>query len=148
MFAPLGISEHEMEAYFSIGMAAWNGSLVWCVVGSDAPSYLHRYNTLLPSVKDEMKTKYCDAVKIRHASFTTRVVSVDGLFGWECLVKHIADKIAIKWNKSNLEVVGWVRDRLCFAILRATNECLWGFRTKWINGTTIDDGAGLPYLTH
>ena len=34
--------------------------------------------------------------------------------------------------------------KLSFAILRATNLCLCGSRTKWKSGVGMDDGAGLP----
>ena len=36
--------------------------------------------------------------------------------------------------------------QLSFAILRATNVCLRGSRTKWRSGTGFDDGARLPYM--
>ena len=50
--------------------------------------------------------------------------------------------------KSYPEVAGWVRTRLSFAILRATNLCLRGPRTKWRSGAAMDDGAGLPELVY
>ena len=56
--------------------------------------------------------------------------------------------IAVKWEKSHYEVMGWVCARMAFAILRATNLCLRGSRVKWRNGHGMDDGAGLPHFPH
>ena len=41
------------------------------------------------------------------------------------------------------QTTGWLCAKLSFAILRATNLCLRGSRTKWRSGVGIDDGAGL-----
>ena len=48
------------------------------------------------------------------------------------------------WHKSYSEVLGYVRARMLFAVLRATNSCTRGSRVKWRMET--EDGAGLPYL--
>ncbi|KAL5489006.1 hypothetical protein EMCRGX_G018043 [Ephydatia muelleri] len=61
-------------------------------------------------------------------------------------IKHLAQKLAHKWEKSNSEVLGWMRARLSFAILRATNLCLRSSRTKWRSAFGMDDGAGLPIV--
>ena len=53
----------------------------------------------------------------------------------------LATKIALKPLS---EVTGWVRARLAFAILKATNLCVRGSRVKWRSAIHIDDGAGLP----
>ena len=60
------------------------------------------------------------------------------------LLKRLAQRISMKWDKPLEQITGWLRTRLSFAILRATNLCLRGSRTKWRNGVGIDDGAGLP----
>ena len=52
--------------------------------------------------------------------------------------------IADMWKKSLSEVMGWVRAKMSFAILRATNLCLRGSRRKWRRVMDINDGAGLP----
>ena len=61
------------------------------------------------------------------------------------LMKRLSDQIAMKWEKSHSVVMGWVRARLAFAILRATNLCLRGSRVKWRSGHGI---AGLPHFPH
>ena len=42
-------------------------------------------------------------------------------------------------------VMGWVRDRLSFAILWATLLCVHGSRIKW-RSLGISDGASLPII--
>ena len=42
--------------------------------------------------------------------------------------------------------IGWIRARLSFAILRATDLCFRGSHNCWRSGTGIDDGAGLPVV--
>ena len=66
-------------------------------------------------------------------SFTPFVTSVDVVLGCEAnsLMKLLATKIYLKWEKPLSEVTGWVRARLAFAILRAINLCN---RRKWTMG--------------
>ena len=74
----------------------------------------------------------------------------DGVLGHDAqhLMKRLCDQIAVKWEKSHSEVMGWVRARMDFAILRATNLCLRGSRVIWRSGHGMDDGAGLPHFPH
>ena len=46
-------------------------------------------------------------------------------------MRHLADKIAAIWHKSPGEVLGYVRARMLFAVLHATNMCIHGSRVKW-----------------
>ena len=82
------------------------------------------------------------------ASFTPFVLTADGALGHEAktFIHHLADRIAVIWQKSNSEVLGYVRARMHFAVLRATNLCICGSRVKWRRRMEIEDGAGLPYL--
>ena len=77
-------------------------------------------------------------------------VLVCGVLGHDAqhLMKCLCDQIAMKWEKSHSEVMGWVRARMAFAILRATNLCLRGSRVKWRSGHGMDDGAGLLHFPH
>ena len=96
------------------------------VVDTDAQSYASRtVDAVLCSAEQEKKRKYSAAVEDRRASFTPFVVSVDGVLGHDAqhLMKRLCDQIAEKWEKSHSEVMGWVRARMAFAILRATNLC-------------------------
>ena len=58
----------------------------------------------------------------------------------EVFIKRLGEGLANKWDKSYSNVVGWIRARLSFAILRATVLCLRGSRTKW-RSIGLDDGA-------
>ena len=41
----------------------------------------------------------------------------------------------------------WIKVRLAFAMVRATNLCFRGSRVRWRSGTGIDNGSGLPYVS-
>ena len=69
--------------------------------------------------------------------------SIDGLAGSEAtyFLKRMACRLSIQWNKSFAEVLGWIRARLAFAILRESVLCICGFHIKWrILG--LEDGEG------
>ena len=125
MIADLGIRgiwQPQTEALFDIQ-----------AVDMDAPSYVKRtVEAALQTAEQEKKKKYLEAVQTRRATFSPFVVSVDGVLGHEVklLIKRLAEKIAYKWEKSLSELTGWVRARMAFAILRATNLCLRGSRKK------------------
>ena len=117
------------------------------VTDTDTPSHSQRVVTaVLSSAEEEKKKKYSEAAALCRASFTPLVVSVDRVLGREAnfFVKQLAQKLAHKWDKSNSEVLEWMRAQLSFAILRATNLCLRGSHTKWRSTIGTDDGAGLP----
>ena len=78
-------------------------------------------SAVLSSVELEKKNKYTAAAESRRASFTPFVVSVDGVFGREatCFLKRVAERLSFIWNKPYSIVMGWVKVRLQFAILRA-----------------------------
>ena len=85
-----GIWQPQTEALFNIQ-----------VVNTDAPSYVKcTVDTVLLTAEQEKK-KYLEAVQTRSATFTPFVVSVDGVLGREAnvLIKHLAEKIAFKWEK-------------------------------------------------
>ena len=94
----------------------------------------------------QKKRTYQKAVEDRRGQFTPFVVSVDGLLHKEAnhFIKRIAASLAIKWENSYSETVGFVRTRLSFAILRSASLCLRGSRVKWRCGLGFDDGASLP----
>ena len=60
-------------------------------------------------------------------------------------VRRLGDFLAAKWERPYSVVMGWVRARLSFAILRATLLCVRGSRTKW-RSLGISDGALLPII--
>ena len=69
----------------------------------------------------------------RNSTITPFVVFVDGVLGCKArmFLNYLGDSIADMWKKSHSEVMGWVRAKMSFAILRATNLCLHGSRIEW-----------------
>ena len=61
----------------------------------------------------------------------------------EFFVKRLGDFLAARWERFYSVVMGWVRARLSFAILRSALLCVHGSRTKW-RSLGIVDGASLP----
>ena len=45
-------------------------------------------------------------------------------------LRRFAEKLSAGWEKSYGEVLGWIKARLSFAVIRATDLCLWGSRVK------------------
>ena len=58
-------------------------------------------------------------------------------------MKRLSDFWAARWERPFSVVMGWVRARLSFAVLRAALLCVRGSRTKW-RSLGIVDGASLP----
>ena len=58
---------------------------------------------------------------------------MDGLTGGEAslFIKKLARGLVARWDKSYSNVLGWVKARLGFALVRATLMCLHGSRTHW-----------------
>jgi hypothetical protein len=113
------------------------------VVDTDAKSYVARpVQNVLLSAETQKKRKYQDACEHRRATFTPFVTSVDGVLGREAkrFMAHLAERLATKWNRKQGDVTNWLRTRLTFATLRATNQCLRGTRRKW-RSLGMDDGA-------
>ena len=69
------------------------------------------------------------------------------MFGSEAefFVKRLGDILAAKWERPYSVVMGWVRARLSFAILRAALLCVRGSHTKW-RSLGIVDTASLPIV--
>ena len=85
----------------------------------------------------------------RRASFTPLCFSVDGLFGSEAdyFMHRLADSLSVKWEKNYSVVMGYVRARLSFAIIRAALLCVRGSRTKW-RSLSLADGAAIDETSY
>ena len=59
-------------------------------------------------------------------------------------LKRIGDMLSAKWEMDYGTVMGWVRARLSFAILRATLLCVRGSRTKW-RALGLVDGVSIAF---
>lgn len=135
-----GVWNAQREALFDIR-----------VVDTDAPSYVARSVTsVLKSAETEKQRKYTAACEVKHATFTPLVTSVDGVFAPQMtsFVKHMGEALADRWNKSLSTILGWLRTRICAAILRATSMCIRGTRHKFKPAAKLlgfDDGAAIPH---
>ena len=94
----------------------------------------------------EKKCKYLSANELHPASFTSFVVSVEGILGHETLIflQDLADWLSGAWSGSYSHVLMWIKDILGFAVVQAVNFCFHGSSVHWQSGTSIDDEAGLP----
>ena len=118
------------------------------IVDTDAPSYSGKSpQTVLRMAEREKKLKYGQACEDRHASFTPLCMSVDGLVGLEMntFLKRLAQRLATKWDSSYSTTLFWIRAKLSFSLIRATNLCIRGTRSKW-RGIGIEDGSGINAL--
>ena len=103
------------------------------VIDTDARSYRARSpHDGLGLAEIEKKRKYLQAGQDQRATFTPLCVSVDGTFGSEAefYVKRLGDFLAARWERPYSVVMGWVRVRLSFAILRAALLCVHDNQTK------------------
>ena len=87
--------------------------------------------------KHEITKKRAYELRIReveHSSFTPLVFSASGgiLMGHEASVfyKRLASLLSDKWNDPYATVLGWIRCRLSFCLLRSAIQCSRGARSS------------------
>ena len=83
--------------------------------------------------EDGKKREYNDRIlQIEHGSFTPLVFSSFGGMGVECTHFHnrVAEKIAEKRDIQSSVAKSWIRTKISFSLLRTTNLCMRGSRTK------------------
>ena len=113
---------------------------------TEAKSYSNRNpEDVLESCADEKRRKYSKACHEKHIAFTPLIFSVDGMMARESKIflRRLADRLATKWDKPYSIIMNWVKLRLNFAILRASNLCIRGTRSKW-RSFRYEDGAFIP----
>jgi len=140
-----GVWQSQVDALFDVR-----------VVDMDAPSYQsHSPQAVLHIAEVEKRRKYGAACQARRASFTPLCFSVGGLFRPEAdyFLRRFADSLSTKWDKNYSVVMGYVRSRLSYAIIRAALLCVWGSRTKWrslglVDGAAIDEISPILVPTH
>ena len=115
------------------------------VIDSDAPSYLNiSPQQVLKIAERDKKNKYSAACEKRYANFKPLCMSVDGLLGGELqsFLKHIFDFLSAKWEKPYHPTLSWIKTKISFSLLRATNLCIRGSHFKW-RGLNHEDGSGI-----
>ena len=115
------------------------------VSDTDAIFYQNRAMSDLHSAEVEKKTIHSDACQERHMSFAPLVVSVDGMLGPEfaSFLRRIGEALSTKWENPYSKTMNQVKCRLSSAVLRASNVCFRGTRTKW--RSLGSDHNFLPY---
>ena len=120
------------------------------VIDTDAKSYLRQSpQSVLATAEREKKRKYSAACMARHVNFTPLCFSIDGLMGTEAktFLDRLGDSLATKWERPYSLVVHWLRVKISMALLRATDLCLRGTRSKF-RSLHIDDDAPInPFLS-
>eukprot|EP00923_Selenidium_pygospionis_P003992 GHVN01006338.1.p1 GENE.GHVN01006338.1~~GHVN01006338.1.p1 ORF type:complete len:271 (+),score=15.00 GHVN01006338.1:23-814(+) len=119
-----------------------------CVVHTDAQSYRKIPPADVLEIHAKRKhAKYDDESNKRRAKFIPFVLSVDGMLAKESerLIQSLIRRLSCRWNNSYSVTAGWVKTRLSFALLRATNQCIRSSRVKWRSLGT-EDGAAIPYM--
>ena len=73
-------------------------------------------------------------------SFAPICISIDSLFGPKTtsFVKRMAERIASNTQKPYSQLMHWLRAKISFAILRATDLCIRGTRYKIKSIDSID----------
>ena len=129
-----------------------DASLDICVTDADAESYKRRsVRSILKSHETRKKAHYRDVCRERRMDFTPVIMTCDGVYGREAntLIKHLARQLSNKrWGegKSYGQVLGWMRCRLSFALVRAYSFCLRGNRQRVFKRGEIlgcEGGAGI-----
>ncbi|KAL1462001.1 hypothetical protein WDU94_013856 [Cyamophila willieti] len=97
------------------------------VIDTDAPSYASRsVKSVISGAEEEKKRKYNTACEARHATFTPLVTSVDGVLGeqFQSFVNVLSERLAERWRRPIMAVLGWLRARIGVAVVRAARSVL------------------------
>ena len=125
------------------------------VMNPDAKIYVKsHYTAVLKQGRDRKHEKEAAAAEYRRATFNALVSTADGVLGPETdrFVRRIAEKLAGKWEKPMGTVMGWVRNKVQFAHVRALCHCIrgprkpwskWGGSRKGEKPGPVEDGAAL-----
>ena len=75
-------------------------------------------------------------------------MTADGLVSQETstFLKHLAERLAVKWGHHYSTLIYWIQTRLSFALLRATNLCIRGSQSKF-KSLDFEDEAGISLQT-
>ncbi len=72
---------------------------------------------------------------IEQGTFTPLVIGTNGGMGPEChcFMKNLAEMLSKKQNEDYSKVMGWLRTKLSFEVLRSSLLCVRGSRRPWKN---------------
>ena len=120
-----GVWRDDQNAFFDVRITNTNSALQ------------HNVKTekvLLRHEKGKKPENTRRIMNIEHGTFTPLVFSVSGVLGKECSMfhKHMAEKIAKKFNQSYEKVITVIRCKLSFIILKSALFCLRGSRSNHV----------------
>ena len=118
-----GFWSKSQDAYFDVR-----------VFHPNAPSYVSKsLSALFRTHEQTKKREYGQRIRdVEHGVFTPLVFSTSGAMGREATTfyKRLADLLSEKQDKAYSLIMGWLRCRLSFAILRSAIMCLRGSRSS------------------
>ena len=93
--------------------------------------------------KEKRRNYQQRVVEIEHASFTPLVFSASGGMAKAAQVfyKRLASLVAEKRKESYSQVMGWIRTKLSFCLLRSAILCLRGSRQKTVTSSFDPTGV-------
>ena len=145
-----GRLNNDLRADFSV-RGVWDGDRLAffdnCILNADANSRVQNntsYKTALKRAAQVKREKYKRACEDIRSSFTPLICTTDGCLHREfsAFLKRLAVRLSAKWHKTLSQVMGWVRVRVQFALIRAIDLRLRSSR-KRIRGLGLEDGAAL-----
>ena len=86
--------------------------------------------------EDEKKREYLERIlEIEYGSFTPLVLGTNGGIVVECslFVRNLASKLSKKEDEKYATIMGWLRTKLSFEILRSVLLCVRGSRVPFSN---------------
>ena len=96
------------------------------------PSRNQEPERVLAKCEHMKKNKHLVPCLERRRDFTPLVYSVDGMAGRETKMaeRQLASQLTWKWKRDYSELVGYVRTRMCLAVLRANTLLIRGSRER------------------
>ena len=99
----------------------------------------------------EKKRSYNERIiRVEHGSFTPLVFSATGGMGRECakFYKRLGEMISDKRKMNNSIVMGWIRRKLSFCLMRSVIRCVRGTRNIYTKNDiqTSGDPSVCEYL--
>ena len=78
-------------------------------------------------------------MNVEHGTFTPLVIGTNGGMGVECskFLANLAEMLSKKQNEEYSDVMGWLRTKLSFEVLRAAILCVRGSRRPWHRQDTV-----------
>ena len=122
-------SDVKARGLWRFGQAAY---LDVTLTNPNAPSQIDEdVLSILKKHENRKKKQYNERIlNNERGSFTPLVFSINGVMSPECekYHKHLANKIATKYHQRYEQVIGWIRCKLSFMIIKSSLLCLRGSR--------------------